>query len=181
MKRRYFLIISLIILSIPINYSFLFGFFRLVDVLSIVLIILTLKKWKLDLTELFLWLSFFILIIFSSFIGFQRMNYTSLVSGLGFFYKYFFIFAFLISLSTIRVNQKQLKIIYNLLYSVYFFLLIWVFIYTYLVSNKILVGSYRPSFPFSNNYQTSDTHLYANYLSLGFVFFTLLKEILGSL
>lgn len=176
MKRKYFLIISLIILSIPINYSFLFDFFRPVDVLSIVLIILTFKKWKLDLTELFLWLSFFILIIFSSFIGFQRMNYTSIVNGLGFFYKYFFIFAFLISLSALEVNQKQLKIIYNLLYIVYFFLFIWVFIYIYLVSNKMLIGSYRPSFPFSNNYQTSDAHLYANYLSLSFVFFHLTQR-----
>jgi len=175
MTRKYFLLISLIILSLPINYAFFLDFFRLIDVLSIVLIIVTFKKWKLDFIELYLWLFFFILILFSSFFGFHSMNYLDLIDGLGFFYKYVFILLFLSSLSSIQVNQKQLKVIYNLLYIVYLFLLSWIFIYVYLVSNKILIGAHRPSFPFSNNYQLSDAHFYANYLALSFTFFYLTK------
>lgn len=176
MARKYFFIISLIILCLPINYAFLFDFFRLVDVFSIVLIILTFKKWKFDFTEAFLWLFFFIFIFFSSFFGFHNMNYLNLIDGLGFFYKYVFVFTFWTSLSSLSVNQKQLKNIYSMLYIVYFFLLSWVFIYMYLISNKIIAGSYQPTFPFSNSYQKTDAHLYANYLVFSFVFFHLTKK-----
>jgi len=151
-------------------------FFRPVDILSIILIIFTLSKWKLDFTELFLWITFFILIFFSSFLGLQVTNSFDLKNGLGFLYKFFFIYAFKNSLFTIDPDKKQLKIIYNLWYAVYYILMIWVFIYIYLVSNKILVGSSRPSFPFSNDYQYSDAHLYSNYLSLSFIFFHLTRN-----
>ncbi len=151
-------------------------FFRPIDILSIILIIFTLKKWKLDITELFLWITIFVLIFFSSFLGLQVTNSFDLKNGLGFLYKFFFIYAFKNSLFVIEPDKKQLKIIYNLWYVVYYILMIWVFIYVYLVSNKLLAGSLRPSFPFSNDYQYSDAHLYSNYLSLSFIFFHLTRD-----
>lgn len=151
-------------------------FFRPNDIFSIILIIFTLKKWKLDVTELFLWITFFVLIFFSSFLGLQVTNSFDLKNGLGFLYKFFFIYAFKNSLFAIEPDKKQLKIIYNLWYAVYYILMIWVFIYIYLVSNKLLAGSLQPSFPFSNDYRTSDAHLYSNYLTLSFIFFHLTRN-----
>lgn len=165
------MLIVCIILFHPINYAIIMDFFRPIDILSIILIIFTLKKWKLDITELFLWITFFVLIFFSSFLGLQVTSFLDLENGLGFLYKFFFIYAFKNSLFAIEPDKKQLEMIYNLWYTVYYILMIWVFIYIYLVSNKLLAGSFQPSFPFSNDYQYSDAHLYSNYLSLSFIFF----------
>jgi hypothetical protein len=81
-----------------------------------------------------------------------------------FIYKYLFIFVVpWIFVSVVKTKEQIRKVNWILLIN-FILLSSWVYIYLVLSAKGKIVGAYRPSFPFSNDYRYSDAHLYSAYL-----------------
>jgi hypothetical protein len=158
-----FLLLCVCILVFPINYSFALSL-RLFDILYILLFIVVLFTNP-KVNKLLLILVIFIFIVF----------FISTLNGLiikgpfetnkiVFVYKYFLIFSLPWVVVNIIKYDHQIRRINSLLLIVYFLLCIWVYLYSYLLSNGTIIGNIRPSFPLSNDYIYTDAHMYSSYL-----------------
>jgi hypothetical protein len=114
----------------------------------------------------------FTLLLVSSFfsiVSSYKINFTNIA----FAYKYFFVIILpIIVVNTVRKESQKIMLI-RILFINFVFLSSWVWIYLILRLIGIFHGSLRPSFPFSNEYNFSDAHLYASYLSFFLVAYIL--------
>lgn len=96
-----------------------------------------------------------------------------------FIYKYLLLLTIpWITISVVN-SKEQLHKIQNLVFFLFLFMIFWVFIYQILLLNGIIIANFRPSFPFSNNYNHPDSHLYSAFLGFSLVFYCLylIKEL----
>lgn len=164
-----FLFLFIGILFVPFNLQIL-GPFRATDIfisLSIIMFFLKLQMDKLYFNFLLL---IFILIFLSSVFGLAIVGFVQLET-IGFLYKFYFPFLLFALVVTLLKYKDYSKIIHFALFSTFLFLVIWVYLYSYLRDLGIVVGNYRPSFPFSEDFNISDAHLYSSYLALGLIMY----------
>lgn len=178
LRKSAYILLLLSVASYPINYSV--SGFRLIDVLFFISFFvsvpfLTIKKNNLLVVILF-FLVFLMSILFGTiFIG----NFST--DRLIFVYKYLYPFCLILILFNLNLSSKQLFALMKLMFFSHMALSIWVFLYIYLVSTGQIHGSFRASFPFSNDYVTSDSHLFSSTLAIGALFFTMFfKQIYSS-
>jgi len=158
-----FFLICFGLISFPINYEIISSF-RLIDLIFFVLLILFFfLNPKIDKLQLaiFSLVAFFYLI--SNLIGSFDCHFFDF-SKLGFIYKYLFIFIIPWVVVSVVKTKKQIRVINRILLINFVFLSSWTYIYIILLKNERIIGSFRPSFPFSNDYMASDAHLYSAYL-----------------
>ncbi len=155
-----------------INYTY--GMMRLLDVFSIVIMFLAIPYIKVKKKNFIIVFIFFMTLFLSIGNGTFMSNNEVIYERAVFLYKYSYPFIFIAILYNLKLNIKQTTTLLNYMFIGYVFLVVWVFLYVYLVSNNIIIGSFRPSFPFSNDYWTSDAHLYSSSLGIGLVYFSVL-------
>jgi len=170
LRKLSYILLLLSVVSYPINYSV--GGLRLIDVLFFIALFvsmpfLTLKKNNLLLVLWFLIVFWMSILLGNLFIG----NFS--VERIIFVYKYLYPFCLILIFYNLNLSSKQLIFLMKLMFFSHIALSVWVFIYIYLVSTGQIHGSFRVSFPFSNDYASSDAHLLSSVLAIGAVFFTM--------
>lgn len=165
-----FVLLLLSVIAYPINYSA--GGLRILDILFFLSVLVSLPFLTLKRSNLLL-VSFFFLVflisILSGFVLIGDFNNERLI----FVYKYFYPFALILIFYNLDLDHTQLNTLLKCMLASHVALVVWVFVYTYLVATGQLYGSFRPSFPFSNDYIASDAHLYSSVLAIGSLFFTM--------
>jgi hypothetical protein len=148
----------------PINYS-LFYSLRPFDIAYLLLFGFFLLTNPYINTKFFTAFVLIMVILFASILnGFFLQGEVLNTDKIIFIYKYFVIFSVpWIVVSTVS-TEKKIKKINTLLLTIYLFTCFWVYGYLYLVSSGDMIGNFRASFPFSNDYNYSDAHLYSSYL-----------------
>jgi len=171
------LVYKLILLSIivyPINYTI--GGLRLLDFIFFLMFFLSLKFVTVKKNNLLIVLPFFILLVLSIMMGDiftdNALNYERII----FIYKYSYPFILIMILYNLNLTKNQLDKIFNFALFSYIVLVLWVYLYLYLKLHNMISGSFRPSFPFSNDFWISDAHLYSATLAVGLLFFSLFKN-----
>ena len=97
-----------------------------------------------------------------------------------FLYKYTLIFFIpIITLSCIK-NFRQLGFICHALFISFLFMICWVYYYVFSVGSGVIIGVSRVSFPGSDDFLTSDAHLYSNYLAISLLFYLFYYRIKGN-
>lgn len=158
------------IMTYPINYSW--QNLRLLDIFSIVMFLIALPFVSIKKENLVIVSLFFVIFFFSILIGtFSVVEFDS--KRLIFIYKYLYPFLLVLVFYNLNLNRFQLKTVVKYMFFTHMFLVIWVYVYIYMVSVDQIHGSFRPSFPFSNDMMTSDAHLYSATLAIGLIFFTM--------
>jgi hypothetical protein len=170
-QKIVFILLLLSIIVYPINYSI--GGLRLLDVSFLLMFLFSLKFITIRKINLLYILPFFIVFTVSILIGNILSDNVINLTRLIFIYKYSFPFLLIMILYNLKLNKLQLKKLLNYTFLSYIFLVLWVYVYLYLVANGNIHGSFRPSYPLSNDYSVSDAHLYSSTLSVGLVFFVL--------
>jgi hypothetical protein len=90
-----------------------------------------------------------------------------------FLYKYGLIFLVPIVAWACINSLWKIRIIERVLFGAFLFLIFWVYLYNYQVQEGIIVGLSRVSYPGSENFLISDSHLYGNYLAVSLLFYFL--------
>ena len=165
-----FLILVLSVISYPINYSV--GGMRILDMLFFLILLVSLPFVSLRRSNLLLVSLFVFVFLLSILFGFVLVGNFN-VERLIFIYKYFYPFILILILYNLNLDLARLTTLLKFMFTSHIILVLWVFIYIYLFSVGQLTGSFRPSFPFSNDYVTSDAHLYSSVLAIGTLFFTM--------
>ncbi|GEM_PF-1410368 len=159
----YFLLFCICAVVFPVNYEFL-GSFRFLDIVFIILFIFfTLSNPKVNKSLLIVLILAIFFFTLSSLIGIFQNGFLEL-SRLGFIYKYLFIFTVPWLFVSIVKTKEQIRTINWILIINFIFLSSWTYIYLSLLASGAISGSFRPSFPLSNDYIESDAHLYSSYL-----------------
>ena len=157
-------------MAFPINYSW--QSLRLLDIFSIVMFLIALPFVSIKKENLVIVSLFFVIFFFSILIGtFSIVEFDS--KRLIFIYKYLYPFLLVLVFYNLNLNRFQLKTLVKYMFFTHIFLVIWVYVYIYMVSVGQIHGSFRPSFPFSNDFLASDAHLYSSVLAIGTLFFTM--------
>lgn len=163
-----FLLLYICLVIFSINYG-VFLSFRPLDIIFIGLfLIFLIYNPKINKLLLLLVLASISILFISNFIGILK-NDDILIEKIIFFYKYLFIFSIPWIVVSIVKTFEQIKIINKVLLINFLFLSSWTYIYLYLLDKGIIRGSFRPSFPLSNDYLYSDAHLYSAYLGFSIV------------
>ena len=153
----------------PVNFS-LSGL-RPIDFLFIATFFLSLPFISVKISNLVSSLIFILILIASIFAGaLQEGNFPT--ERLIFLYKYFFIFGVTLLLFNVTLSAGSLKKLLHLMFLGHLLLSLWVLFYIFAVSTGLIHGALRVSFPFSNDYVTSDAHLFSTVLGIGSLFFT---------
>jgi hypothetical protein len=175
--RVAYLTICLSLITLPLNISLL-GIVRLPDVFIIISVIaLASRKLKFKTVSVIIFSAFYIVLLFSDLLSswHNDIRYT----GIAFYYKYSLLFIIPYIVSQIIISRNRLLFLVKILYSVYLFLVIWVYIYYVLRVNGLIDGNPRVSYPFSD-YHMSDAHVYSSYLSFTFVaYFEYFRKVLN--
>ena len=159
------------VIIFPYNID-LFLSLRPLDIIIIVSSgIFILSNPLIDKKILFLFLSFFFIILFSNIFGIilhKELDINKII----FFYKYLFIFLVpWMFVATIK-NNEQIRC-FNIFFLVNFIgLCAWSCLYYILIKYNFVDGSFRPSFP-ALSYNKSDAHLLSSYLGFSFLFYVL--------
>ena len=151
-----FILLLLSVIAYPINYSA--GGLRILDILFFLSVLVSLPFLTLKRSNLLLVLSFFLVFLISILCGFALVgdfNNERLI----FVYKYFYPFALILIFYNLDLYHTQLNILSKFMLASHVVLVVWVLVYISLVATGQLYGSFRPSFPFSNDYVASDAHL----------------------
>ena len=165
------------IMAFPINYSW--QSLRLLDIFSIVMFLIALPFVSIKKENLVIVSLFFVIFFFSILIGtFSIVEFDS--KRLIFIYKYLYPFLLVLVFYNLNLNRFQLKTLVKYMFFTHIFLVIWVYVYIYMVSVGQIHGSFRPSFPFSNDFLASDAHLYSSVLAIGTLFFTMYFKYINS-
>jgi O-antigen ligase len=171
LNKIIYLLLCTAIIIFPYNIDLFFSFRPLDIVLIISCVMFILSNPLIDKKILFLFLSFFFIILFSNIFGIilhKELDIKKII----FLYKYLLIFLvpwmFVI---TIKKNEQiryfNIFLLINLIG-----LSAWICIYAILVKYNLIQGSFRPSFPAFNYHQT-DAHLLSSYLGFAFLFYVL--------
>ena len=164
-------------MAFPINYSW--QSLRLLDIFSIVMFLIALPFVSIKKENLVIVSLFFVIFFFSILIGtFSIVEFDS--KRLIFIYKYLYPFLLVLVFYNLNLNRFQLKTLVKYMFFTHIFLVIWVYVYIYMVSVGQIHGSFRPSFPFSNDFLASDAHLYSSVLAIGTLFFTMYFKYINS-
>ena len=165
-----FVLLLLSAIAYPINYSTV-GI-RILDILFFLSALVSLPFLTLKRNNLLLVLLFFLVFLISILCGFILVgDFNS--EKLIFLYKYFYPFALIFIFYNLNLDYTQLNTLLKCMLASHVALVVWTFVYNYLVSTGQLYGSFRPSFPFSNDFLRSDAHLYSSVLAIGTLFFTM--------
>ena len=175
--RVAYLTICLSLITLPLNISLL-GIVRLPDVFIIISVIaLASSKLKFKTISVIIFSAFYIVLLFSDLLSswHNDIRYT----GIAFYFKYSLLFIIPYIVSQIIISRNRLLFLVKILYSVYLFLVIWVYIYYVLRVNGLIQGNPRVSYPLSD-YHMSDAHVYSSYLSFTFVaYFEYFRKVLN--
>ncbi len=173
-NNLYFILLCVCIIVFPLNYKIIASF-RLLDVFFILLFILfLLSNPKVNKRLLIVFFAIIVVLATSSFFGAIKQHASIDLIQLGFIYKYLFIFTVPWLFISIVKTNFQIKVINWMLLTQFIILSSWTYVYLYLLASGEIVGSFRPSFPFSDNYWYTDAHVYSSYLGLfivGYVFY----------
>jgi hypothetical protein len=170
-----FIFFVLAIFAVPINADF--ASLRLTDLFIVISVLFLVGVNKIDKNvmgiSIFLGLVL-ILIILSQLFGLHYSR-TFRFEGVIFFIKWLLIYSSLIIIyfHLIKFDSNPQLIVKGVLF-VFVVLSIWVYLYIYLVTSGVIHGSFRVSFPLSNDYLASDAHLYSSLLAIllfSYVFF----------
>lgn len=177
LKDLFFVLLCTSCLLFTLNYELVLGF-RPVDLILMLLITLSaFLNPKFD-RNILLLLSVTFLIMCLSVICGVFVNGLSDIERFGFIYKYTLIIFIPVIIINLSLTLNKIKIIYNVLLISFIFLSLWVMLYLYLLSQGVIKGAFRVSFPFSN-YNISDAHLYSSYLSFFIIAYVLhIKRVL---
>jgi hypothetical protein len=158
-----FFVLCICLATFSINYEIVTSL-RVLDIFFVILFFLFLLTNP-PVNKILLIVFIFIAFIFftSNMVGIFLYGSPEL-ERLVFIYKYFFIFTLPWMVVVIVRTDEQIKIINKLLLINFIFLSSWTYIYLALLASGSIVGSFRPSFPFSTDYTVSDAHLYSSYL-----------------
>lgn len=171
-NRISFFLLKLSIVFLPLGYD-LFSF-RVSDLFFYFSFLFAMPVLSLNKNlRFFLLFSVVILLclLFSQLLGLVYVGFND-VYGLIFFFKYITIFIMLLLFSHHQLVSNLFPF-FKILYFLYIVLIAWVFLYLYFVTSGYINGSYRVSFPFSNDYWVSDSHLYSvvlAFLSFSYIF-----------
>jgi len=159
------------VIIFPYNIDLFLGL-RPLDIIIIVSSgIFILSNPLIDKKILFLFLSFFFIILFSNIFGIilhKELDINKII----FFYKYLFIFLVPWMFVVTIKNNEQIRC-FNIFFLVNFIgLCAWSCLYYILIKYNFVDGSFRPSFP-ALNYEQSDAHLLSSYLGFSFLFYVL--------
>lgn len=160
-KISHYLFMAAILLT-PVNYDFLS--LRLNDILIIFSFFILWKHWRYKYLGA---LGVLILILTgSNLVGVIVVGDIDL-SGLGFYLKWFLLFATcFLSAVHILEARNNIEVYVRSIFYVYIFLCLWVYAYLLLVSLGYIQGKWRVSFPFSSDYVNPDAHLYSSLLAI---------------
>lgn len=166
-----FLLLSL--LFVPVNYD-LSGL-RFSDFLVVFsfLSLMVSRKVVISKGVLFCFFSFFVVVFFSVLVS--VFNHSEIAfERVIFLYKYLVIFVvILLSYYHFSSSYGFASSFSKVIFFVHLLLTLWVFVYQYLVISGVIHGSFRPSFPFSRDYEASDAHLYSALLGFLLLFYLL--------
>lgn len=96
---------------------------------------------------------------------------------IAFYYKWALPFIILSLLTTFYKSDASLQLLQKHLYYFTFLLVGWVFLYTPMLFSGLIQGSFRPSYPFSEDFQVSDAHVLSACLGILFVTFYFLDNV----
>jgi hypothetical protein len=168
LKQTAFFLLCLSVVLFPFNNS-IFLSMRFVDInLLLLMLIFLLTNPVLKFGDVILILMFFCILAISSVLGILLSADASLERTI-FLYKYLLLFFIPIVVVGLDLTQQEIRRLYKLLYYTFLFLSIWAFIYIFLVLNGLIAGQLRVSYPFSDDFNVSDAHLYSSYLGFFFV------------
>ena len=165
-----YILLLLSVVSYPINYSI--GGLRLIDALFFLSLFISIPFLTIKKNNLLLVLLFFGVFSMSILFGMILIGNFS-TDRLIFVYKYLYPFCLILILFNLNLSSKQLNMLVKFMFFSHLALSAWVFLYIYLVSTGKIYGSFRVSFPFSNDYVASDSHLFSSVLAIGALFFTM--------
>lgn len=168
LKQTAFSLLCLSIVLFPLNNS-IFLSLRFVDInLLLLMLIFLLTNPMLRFGDVLIVLMLFCILAISSVLGLLLSIDGSLERAI-FLYKYLLLFFIPTVVLGLDLKQQEIRQLYKLLYYTFLFLSIWAFIYIFLVLNGLIVGQLRVSYPFSDDFNVSDAHLYSSYLGFFFV------------
>ena len=96
--------------------------------------------------------------------------------GLAFFYKWVLPFIILLLLDNFYKSEYKLELLYKHLIIFASVLSIWTILYTPLLLSGYIQGNFRPSYPFSDDFNVSDAHVLSSCLGILFISIYFLKE-----
>ena len=175
--RGAYLIFCLSLITLPINTS-LSGIARLSDIFIIITVAaIASTNPYFKKTSVIIFSAFYIVLLSSDLL--PSSLHEPRYKGVVFYYKYSLLFIIPYIVSQIIISRNRLLFLVKILYSVYLFLVLWVFIYYVLRVNGLIQGNPRVSYPFTD-YHMSDAHVYSSYLSFTFVaYFEYFRKVLN--
>ena len=140
------------------------------DIVLILLLVVNIRNIQLKFQSLIIPLS--ILLLFSLNCYISLFSSTSIkIEGLAFFYKWMTPFIILLLLDNFYKSEHQLDLLHKNLLIFTCALSIWTILYTPLLLSGHIVGNFRPSYPFADDFHVSDAHVLSS--SLGILFMTI--------
>jgi hypothetical protein len=166
---------ALAIFAVPINTDF--ASLRLTDLFIVIsfLFLVGMNKIDKNVVGISIFLALVLVLILMSQLFGLNYSRTFRFEGMIFFIKWLLIYSSLIIIyfHLIKFDTNSQLIIKGVFF-VFVTLSIWVYLYIYFVASGVIHGSFRVSFPLSNDYLYSDAHLYSSLLAIllfSYVFF----------
>lgn len=163
-----YLFLCLALATVIFNYK-LVGPFRPSDLFMILAIGSIIPVGSINRRLFFVILTIVVLLGASLMMGVFYIGIKSM-SNLAFAYKLLFPFSIPIVMYTVDWDNKKYRIVHKILFWSFVFLSLWVYAYFFLKTLG-MAGSWRPTWPFTNEIGRSDGHLYSTYLSMSLVFY----------
>lgn len=152
------------VLFLLINFEVI-GPLRLTDIfLFVSFALLLMTGGRINLPATFFFLMALILVSTSNLIASLLPTAIFRSEGIAFYYKYTAIYVTIIlSLNHMQTVANR-TLIFRLLFYVSLLISLWSYAYSYLRVSGHLIGNWRPSYPLSDNYLVTDSHVLSNYL-----------------
>jgi hypothetical protein len=139
-------------------------FIKPIDVLFLLILAAYPRSIKIGKAYLILFSIFLAVGVLSAIRGFQEGASTN-PTTIAFIYKYVFVLLMASTFYGVGTFGKNISGFYLISLVV---LAIWTILYPVLILNGVIQGNFRPSFPFSDDYNVSDAHLLSFVLGVGF-------------
>lgn len=155
------------ILFIPVNKEIIL-ILRPSDIFLMLSLVAIISSVKVPRNIFYAYIITFALLFISTVIGILSTN-RILLTNIVYVYKIIVPIIPFIILYNLKIDYNKYYKLHKYLFIVHLILVIWVYVYILLVITGVIIGLWRPSYPFSSTYLISDSHLYSSALAIGLI------------